>query len=114
MEYILTKSQLKIIVEQSIGAGAKTPINNRFTSEAIVEDDMVMMFPVKSISYKNGKLNMTIYDGTEKKDLYVINFKGPIYDAKTNQKVYTDSFFQNINMNNYKQIAKTNNIPITT
>jgi hypothetical protein len=81
-----------------------------FNAEALVEDDMIMKFPVKGFSDIDGTIVMTIFDSSKNKDLVVSDFNGPIYDAKTGKKIYTDSNFRNVGMKNWNQIANRYNI----
>jgi len=88
--------------------------SKQFKAEGVVEDDMMMSFPVTQMSYVDGTVNMTMVDPVSKEKLYVINFRGPIYSGKNNTKKYRDVNFSNINMKNYSQIAKQFNIPFMT
>jgi hypothetical protein len=87
---------------------------SKFKAEGVVEDDMMMSFPVTEISYVDDTVNMTMIDPVSKEKLYVTNFRGPIYSGKNNTKKYRDVSFNNINMKNYNQIAKQFNIPFLT
>jgi hypothetical protein len=85
---------------------------SNFKAEANVEDDMMMDFPVIEFTIDYDKVDMFIIDPVSKKRLYVTDFKGPIYDPSNSKTIYKNSYFTNINKQNYKQIAKSNNIPI--
>jgi hypothetical protein len=101
------------INEQSAVANASKSALPSFKAEAVVEGDMMMEFPVVGLKVSKGKYSMEIFDKTNNKNLVVYNFNGPIYDAKTKEKVYTDSFFENIDANNAAKIASQYIIPIT-
>lgn len=95
---------------KSIGGG------NNFKAEANVEDDMVMQFPVVEFWYGNQGVEMFFKDvtkGNGNKILKVYNFEGPIFDELGNKKIYRDSVFINVNLDNWKNIAKKNNIPVS-
>jgi hypothetical protein len=101
-----------LISEGPLGNAAKSALPS-FKAEAVVEDDMMMEFPVVGIKISNGKYSMEIFDKTHNKNLVVYDFSGPIYDAKTKEQVYTDSFFENINSGNASKISSQYLIPIT-
>jgi len=101
------------IINESIKKVLSNALSN-FKAEANVEDDMVMQFRVKGLSYIDGEVGMTIEDPTTKKDLIVWNFQGPIRDGETNKVVYKRSIFKNINKNNYEQIARTYKIEMVS
>lgn len=112
----------KILKEQSsVGVNKKKPISksltgSNFKAEANVEDDMVMQFPVVEFWVGNRGVEMFFKDvtkGNNNKILKVYNFEGPIFDELGNRKIYRDSAFMNINSNNWKNIAKKNNIPVS-
>jgi hypothetical protein len=90
-----------------------------FKTQATVEGDMVMEFEVvKFQEYSSGRVAMFIKDQIDgNKLLYVrskdTEFMGPIFDAKSNTKKYTDSIFTDIDIKNWKTIAKQNNIPVS-
>lgn len=114
----LTEQQLANIVKKVVDS-QKNQINynkpTNFKAEAIVEDDMLMEFPVVKLNVSGSNVKMFFNDvslGSGKRLLYVNNFEGPIYDASTNKIAYRDSFFQNIGKQNYKQISKSQNIPV--
>jgi hypothetical protein len=86
-----------------------------FNATAVVEDDMYMEFPVVKFTVSGSNVKMFFNDDSYSsgtKFLYVNNFGGPIYDTSTNKVIYRDSNFQNINNGNYKQISKSQNIPM--
>jgi hypothetical protein len=111
-EQDLVKLVKKVVKEQS--SLNKKPSN--FKAYAHVEGDMVMEFPVVSFTdgnrYGEG-IVMNIIHPVNNKELYVKNFEGPIYDFTTKKMVYTSSDFSNINVKNYKQIAQSQNIPVS-
>jgi hypothetical protein len=89
--------------------------SSSFKAEATVEDDMVTEFPVIKFHYDNNGVEMFIKD--DNKTLYVSSsgteFKGPIFDAQSDKKIYTGSIFTNIDTTNWKAIAKKHNIPVS-
>jgi hypothetical protein len=101
------------INEQGAVVNASKSALPSFKAEAVVEGDMMMEFPVVGIKISNGKYSMEIFDKTSNKNLVVYDFNGPIYDAKTKEQVYTDSFFENINSKNASKISSQYLIPIT-
>ena len=109
--------EISTMAESIISESVKKVLSNvlsNFKAEANVEDDMVMQFRVKGLSYIDGDVGMTIEDPTTKKDLIVWNFQGPILDSQTNKVVYKRSVFKNINKNNYQQIARTYKIEMVS
>ncbi len=108
-----TSAMAESIISESIKKVLSNVLSN-FKAEANVEDDMVMQFRVKGLSYIDGEVGMTIEDPTTKKDLIVWNFQGPIRDSQTNKVVYKRSVFKNINKNNYEQIARTYKIQMVS
>lgn len=108
-----TSTMAESIISESIKKVLSNVLSN-FKAEANVEDDMVMQFRVKGLSYIDGEVGMTIEDPTTKKDLIVWNFQGPIRDSQTNKVVYKRSVFKNINKNNYEQIARTYKIEMVS
>jgi hypothetical protein len=102
-----------LVNEQGAVANASKSALPSFKAEAVVEGDMMMEFPVVGIKISNGKYSMEIFDKTSNKNLVVYDFNGPIYDAKTKEQVYTDSFFENINSKNASKISSQYLIPIT-
>ena len=108
-----TSTMAESIISESIKKVLSNVLSN-FKAEANVEDDMVMQFRVKGLSYIDGEVGMTIEDPTTKKDLIVWNFQGPIRDSQTNKVVYKRSVFKNINKNNYEQIARTYKIQMVS
>jgi hypothetical protein len=73
-----------------------------------------MSFPVTEMSYVDGDVNMNMIDPISKEKLYVVNFRGPIYNAKNTVTKYRNVNFTNINIKNYSQIAKQFGIPFMT
>ena len=108
-----TSTMAESIISESVKKVLSNVLSN-FKAEANVEDDMVMQFRVKGLSYIDGDVGMTIEDPTTKKDLIVWNFQGPIRDSQTNKVVYKRSVFKNINKNNYQQIARTYKIEMVS
>ena len=111
-EQDLVKLVKKVVKEQS-SLNKKT---SNFKAYAHVEGDMVMEFPVVSFTDGNrygAGVVMNIIHPVNNKELYVKNFEGPIYDFTTKKMVYTSSDFSNINVKNYKQIAQSQNIPVS-
>jgi hypothetical protein len=106
----LTEQELVKLIERIISEQS-----GMFKAEAIVEDDMLIKFSVVEFKYVDGDVEMILKNPLRSNStdlLSVWNFKGPIYDSKTNQKVYRDSSFSNINKNNYKEISRRYNIPL--
>ena len=99
----LTESDLVRLVKRIINE--EENMSSNFKAEANVEDDRLMSFPVISLSDVSGNVRMTIQDPSDKSELYVNNFKGPIYDKKTNKVRYTRCWFNNIDKSNYSAIA---------
>jgi hypothetical protein len=89
----------------------------RFTTTAVVEDDMLMKFTVNAFNVGASGVYMMMTDYQNKK-CYVIckrgsdSFMGPIYDRASKKIAFTDSSFEDIDLKNYQQIAKQNGIPI--
>jgi len=92
----------KVIKEQS----------NNFKAQATVEGDMVMEFPVIQLKEWGKDVYMEIKDPQTGKQLTVTNFKGPIVFAGTSKVQYRDSYFSNISLKNWNQIASKYNIPV--
>lgn len=97
---------------------AKNSATNKptnFRAKATVNGDSYGEFPVVkfTVSGSNVKMFFIFKDYYDKeKLLYVNNFQGPIYDANTNKIEFAEADFNNINNQNYKQISKSQNIPI--
>jgi hypothetical protein len=90
-EQDLVRLVKRVIKEQAKaihGVPSKKPgqPSKQFKAEGVVEDDMMMSFPVTQMSYVDGTVNMTMVDPVSKEKLYVINFRGPIYSGKNNTK----------------------------
>jgi hypothetical protein len=93
----------KVIKEQS----------NNFKAQATVEGDMVMEFPVvKFKEFSANDVEMTILDPVSKEQLVVVNFMGKITINGKNRVKYTDSYFSNISLKNWNQIASKYKIPV--
>jgi hypothetical protein len=118
-----------VITEQSISGAVdwvkdkvKSVLPNSggsFKTQATVEGDMVMDFEVvKFQEGSGGRVAMLVKDiNFDNTLLYVFNkgtdFMGPIFDAKSSKKKYTDSIFPDINAKNWRTIAKQKNIPVS-
>jgi hypothetical protein len=107
-----------VILEQSVGDAVnwvkdkvKDITGSSFKTRAVVEGDMLIDFPIVAFYYGNRGVNMFIKDPSNGKTLRVDNFEGPIFDGSIQK--YKSSIFKNINSNNWKLIAKQNNIPVS-
>lgn len=111
----LTENDLNRLVKRVINEMDNVP---QFKATATVEDDMMMEFTVIEGSEISGDINLILKDSNGQ-ILSVWSPKnkpsigGPIYDNKTNKKVYRDSYFNNINQKNIMSIIKKYNIPFT-
>jgi len=118
----LTESDLvrlvkKVIKEQTrlMDQNSKGP---SFVIQGNVEGDMVMKFDVYQFMVQGNKIGMVMKEkftplGEDKnRTLIVYDFGGPIFDAKTNKRVFTDVDFDSIGPNNYMSLAKKNGVPV--
>jgi hypothetical protein len=109
----LTENDLTKIVKRVINEmDSASPLK----VTAIVEDDMMMEFTIIEGSEVDGYINLTLKDSkgntlrvsSPTKGTYI---GGPIYDNKTNKRVYRNSTFQNINQKNIMNIVDKYKIP---
>lgn len=124
----LTESDLvrlvkKVIKEQntqygSFGNNPYNPLMDQnlkgphFEIDATVEGDMLITFDVYGFIVQNGKVGMIMKEQGDETSLIVYNFGGPIFDKKTNNKVYTDVSFGTIGPDNYMSMAKKNGVSV--
>jgi hypothetical protein len=108
----ITESELISLVKEIIKEESQSA--NKFKAEGVVDGNKRMSFPVTEMSYVDGDVNMNMIDPISKEKLYVVNFRGPIYNAKNTVTKYRNVNFTNINIKNYSQIAKQFGIPFMT
>ena len=108
----LTESDLVRIVKRVLNEDQPSNLKVR----AIVEGDMSMELKVTRFEEVDGGVTMYMdyypRNGSVEK-LYVVNFKGPIYDEKTDKIRYTRSSFNDINKNNWGNFSSKYNVPTT-
>lgn len=111
----LTENDLNRLVKRVINEMETIP---QFKATATVEDDMMMEFTIIEGSEISGDINLTLKDSngqilrvsSPKNKSYI---GGPIYDNKTNKRVYRDSYFNNINQKNIMNIIDKYKIPFS-
>lgn len=109
----LTESDLVRIVRRVLNEDQPSNLKVR----AVVEGDMFMEFKVTRFAEVDGTVTMYMdfYDSLNRKveKLYVVNFKGPIYDEKTNKIKYRSSSFNDIDKNNWGDLGWKYKVPTT-
>ena len=85
-----------------------------FKANAVIEDDMSVSLDVVGFVVSNDKVVMYFKDSDDNTILFVENFEGPVYKTGMDGKIkYRDISFSNIDMNNWKNIAKEHNIQVS-